>query len=194
MPNELIKYRICDKCPNETLAVETHKVSLNGYRYELDLCEEHAAQLYVVVMDWADLGTLVGEPTVFDKPRVLASERAERQLGDKTPRVRRPSVEPEPVAHTGPVVADYAHKWTFTDHARLRLGQREISEWDALRAAERPEYTRPDKKKRPDALRHYRGDLFVVVNPYTHEIITAARPSEDESSPTIKEKVATGGH
>lgn len=171
VPSELIKYRVCDRCPHDVIATETHKLTLNGFRYELDLCDEHAAALNASVMAWADLGSPVGEPTIFDKPRVLATAQALQHFGDKA--CPRPRSEPEPAPHTGPLIADYADNWLFTDHARGRLAERHIDEWDALRAAQFPERV-VRSRTRPDCYVHWRGTLKVVLNPDTHEILTVA--------------------
>lgn len=175
MAAELIKYRVCDKCPKDTVATETHKLHLNGYRYDIDLCERHAAALYVAVMAWADVGTLVGEPTVFDKPRTLS---APVSLSNLPPRVTPPQ---EPLrglqskigAPRGPSVpvADFADRWFITLHAKQRMQERDINLAGALRAAEYPDTVTPSAKIE-GYYEHVRDGILVVV--HADKIITVA--------------------
>ena len=180
MANELIKYRVCDKCPKDTVATETHKLHLNGYRYDIDLCERHAAALYVAVMKWASIGTLVGEPTVFDKPRTLS---APVSLSNLPPRVTPPQEPLRALESTtqapGVPVADFADRWFITLHARQRMQERNINLADALRAAEYPNTVTPSAKI-DGYYEHVRDGTLVVV--HMDKIITVAHAASSGRS------------
>jgi hypothetical protein len=167
MTDQLVKYRVCDRCPNETLADETHKITLDGHKYEIDLCKPHALRLEVTLGEWTEAGTKTGEPTVFDKVRPLI----------KPPVVTRkqmPAEAPE-VVHVGPMIADFGDRWLVTEHARLRMGQRDVSLADALYCAELPEARLPSAKT-DGYWEHRRGDVGVIV--HGQKIITVYRYEE----------------
>lgn len=184
MVDTVIKYRVCDRCPGEVLAEAPHKLTVDGWRYEIDLCAEHWVLLKAMLDEWTLAGTLLGEPTVFDKvrPYSVPPEYARKVL----------PTAPEEVTYTGPVVADIADKWFVTEHAQLRMTERGIRLDEVLRAAEWPERVTASTKREGHYV-HRRGDVKVVT--HAHKIITVARPDADDdaSTTTTDERMAASG-
>lgn len=171
MTQELVTYRVCDRCPGDTDAVTTDKFALNGYRYEIDLCREHSAQLYAQIMAWADRGTLVGEPTVFDKPKVYAP----RPVEAPKPRVEQPvEVRREEMPAT-------AERWRLTEHCLVRMRERGFDLYQVLMTCERPETVAPSPKDNSLEER-VRGGVLVVVNPRTLHVVTVVSVAEQKAS------------
>ena len=143
--------------------METHRFSLNGAKYEIDLCADHAAQMYGQIMRWADLGIQTAEPTIFDRPRTL------------TPLVER--VESTPKQDDLALVTHLdrgAQKWTFTDHALERMRERELDVDEVLLAASAPHEVLPCPPKYDSQTKriHARDGVKPVVDFLTHTIVT----------------------
>ena len=60
----------------------------------------------------------------------------------------------------------------YTQHARQRMAQREISAEDVERTVADPDITYPDPKGNVNCVR---GEIRVVVDPRTWEVITVVR-------------------
>jgi hypothetical protein len=195
-----MQYRICDNHPAaEIPAVVTEKLSLNGARVELDLCQACSDELYSTFCRWADIGTTVGRGTIFDGQRKIDGPVV-IDLTDKKPKVpERPVVISEeevdgekPVVRQMPTVPHTASRWVFIDHAVDRLNERKLDVDDVLHAAERPEKVLPSKQGNGRRL-HFRGDVCAVVDPIMHEIITAYDPrSQEEDFEFTPAKKAVG--
>lgn len=165
---QTILYRVCDT-PHETerLATQTEKFSLNGYRYEVDTCEECSAQLYGTLMAWADRGTCVGEPTVFDRP-TLARERT-IVMSETAPAVaEQPAVERRHQPRAA--LPRTAERWRLTQHALERIEERGFTKEQVLWACERPEVVEPEMDHGVEQRR--RGRCLAVVDPVSFDVVT----------------------
>lgn len=204
MTKQVMQFRICDNHPDgrEVAAVVTEKLSLNGAKVELDLCQDCSNELFSTYVRWADLGTPIGSGSVFDGQRKLTGPlmidlSAPRPVASD----RRIVVSEEDIVETAPVerravsrVPATAHRWVFIDHAIDRLNERKLDVDDVLLAAERPEKVLQSKAN-PDRLRHFRGNVVAVVDPYTFEIITAYDPRiQEEDFEFTPAKKAVGAH
>jgi hypothetical protein len=173
MGREVITYRVCDRCTRETVATSTDKFSLNGYRYEVDLCEEHSAMLYSQLMKWADIGKCVGEPTYID---TVSAKARSAQPVVVAPRAAKPTENEKAVAAAlkrDPLPAS-AERWTLTEHACQRRDERGLDMYEVLMACERPHSVTPSKKD-PGMEERFRDDILVVVDPSTQRVLTCGR-------------------
>lgn len=177
MSQQLVQYRVCDQCPSETEAVQTDRLSLNGFVYEIDLCATHSGMLYGQVMQWADQGTKITEPKMLDKPKVYASTPAEP---------RALTVVPE--APTAPEVPHTAFRWALTDHARERMVERGFTMQEVLFACESPEVVTQGSGDRANLSQHLHGRCLVIVDPVTCSVITVKVNGETKQSWQAKQK------
>ena len=68
MAKQVIRYRTCDMPHRgEAAAAVTDKLTFNGSRYDIDLCEQHSLELVGAIMRWADVGTKTGDTGIFDQ-------------------------------------------------------------------------------------------------------------------------------
>lgn len=192
MPEEeVITYKICDM-PHEDEVEASGSVvfMLNGYRYRMDLCPEHEAQLEAAVEMFGAHAYLVSEPTPLERRRDARPITLPGAAAVPT----RPSVAPTRRPERPPVAAELrrqqamqreplppsAERWWLNRHAQQRLRERELDLYEVLMTAERPEKdSRPTRQytDNPDVRERIRGDYKVVVNTRKHEVLTAARLS-----------------
>lgn len=71
MPSSRARTVSCRLHDGPADAVDTVELSLDGRRYELDVCEDHAEEVRDVVEEYAGAGRLVTVP----RPRVAAGRR-----------------------------------------------------------------------------------------------------------------------
>ncbi len=173
-----IVFRVCDiHDDNKTHATETVKLSHNGHRYELDVCDEHSAELYGAFHSWADFGRKTGEPTVFDKPMRVAGPIVRSPEPETTTPVEAAATKiiEVPQCVQLPLGTD---RWIITTHAWERMELRKFSREDVLLAAERPEMVQPADprsqyaKDKPHIREHKRGRCLAVVDPDDCVILT----------------------
>lgn len=175
MTNQVVTYNVCDRCPTETVAVETHKFSLNGHRYEVDVCEECAAALHSDVMRWADLGKQVGEPTLFDRPRKLTATTAVTEL---PPIVTLP--EPLELQRQEVKVDDLFSQWRLTEHAKLRKLERRFTDDEVALAIVAPDEVTLCPVEGAGKRYHRRGRVTAVTNPTSKTVITLLFRDKDD--------------
>lgn len=183
MTRETVLYHVCDsphpESSGDVLATHVDKFSLNGYRYEIDTCDACSAALYGQLMAWADLGTCVGEPTVFDRTAAPVN-----QTVIVAPPVQVAEAEPAiPERRTGPrkVLPRTAERWTFSQHALDQMVERQFTREEVLWACERPEIVTPEFDERGGETRK-RGRCLAVVDPYTATVITVKISGETKES------------
>lgn len=125
--------KTCDKCPGENPAAVPDKLTFNGSRYDIDLCEKDRLELLSAIMQWADIGTKTGETGIFDQ------QREARPVTVAVDRPAAPKVdEPEPAPagasakplHTHPLAGERA----LRAHGRMWLGFDPPAEWTKPRA------------------------------------------------------------
>lgn len=185
MAKQVVRYRTCDRCPGEVPADVIDKVSLNGERYDLDLCKRHSLELAVMLGKWTDHGTKTGNSSTFDRQRpanpvtvdvtstkkdpVLADIEARREQ-ERRAAERAARVTPLRTVLAGdPTLPLTASRWNLTTHVQERMEQRNYQLRDVLWAAERPETVVPGK----DGVElRRRGTCEVRVNADTNDIIT----------------------
>jgi hypothetical protein len=141
MSGQVVIYRVCDKCSGEVAATVTDKLSLNGHRYEVDLCDEHSTALHAAVLAWAELGKKTGSPSRWDVARTHTGEIR----GGATPAPTRTRT-PEPVEQPARLVEELpasAARWRLSEHAEQRMTERGFTRREVLMAAERPEVVMP---------------------------------------------------
>lgn len=176
----------CVRCMTPRRAVTVERLSFGTSTYRLPLCDQHADMFQANMFGWSRCGELEEEFVSF-APKI--EPPPERQLGRLVAsHVAIPAGEPvakspEPVRDVpqprfDPTPLINASRWTFTEHARERMTQREVGEQDALWCAEHPDVIRDGDEGRKV---HIRGPIKVVVDPATHRIITVAdRRYEDQ--------------
>ena len=185
MAKQVVRYRTCDRCPGEVPADVIDKVSINGERFDLDLCTRHSLEMAVAIGKWTDHGTKTGDSSTWDRQRpanpvtvdvtstkkdpVIADLEArreqERRASERTARVKPLRT----VLANDPDLPLTASRWHLTTHVQERMEQRSYQLRDVLWAAERPETVTPGK----DGIElRRRGTCEVRVDPYSLDIIT----------------------
>lgn len=183
MGKHVVRFRVCDVCESEDQVV-INSLSLNGHRYELDLCEVHTAALDDDLAGWLDKARKTGEPTVFDEPR--AARRVTLGAGGFAP-TPAAAVLPETRACRGAELPETAQRWHLTSHAEERMVERGFDRLTVLWTAERPDVVTPsaDTQHR-NRVEHVRGDCLVVIEPDTNTIVTVTYSSKHPLSDKYK--------
>lgn len=185
MAKQVIRYRTCDKCTVETEAAVTDKLTFNGSKYDLDLCEKHSLELFSAMMKWLDLGTKTGDTGIWDQQRAAKVVTVNVDV-KPTPAAAKAVVDVPltPVVPLRKVLADdpnlplTASRWQLTKHAEQRMKDRHLSLADVLWAAEVPEWTVPSKQDDSLEVRR-RGACKLVVDPLHNVIVTVIDKDED---------------
>jgi hypothetical protein len=150
MAKEQVQVKVCDRGRARHEAVVTRFYEWFGKKYRIDLCESHDAAFREALGDWIDRSECLTQS--HSQLRLEAPAK----LYDKV--VRLPGPE---------------DLWHFTDHARLRLRERQIQEDAARRVAQFPANSAPSEKEE-GLFEHYGEGLVVVVDRTTKTIITVA--------------------
>lgn len=172
MTNSVVTYRVCDKCRKETVADATHKLTVDGHKFELDLCASHGQQLAAVLAVWTDVGTKVGEPTVFDRERALTNGQVKKALKS----VHIP--QPQKVDLELDRASSLFSTWQLTDHAKRRIVRCGFDECDVALAVVAP--TNVEHSVAEGVWLHTRGKITVVTDPTTKSVITVLYSSSDD--------------
>lgn len=196
MTKQVVRYSVCDKCPTETEATVTDRFSLNGFKFEIDNCDEHSAELYGLIMAWGDLGRMTGEPSVLEQRRPVA------QAIDVTPRATRVADAPEPektwsvpakpkrtedrpltVVPSEPGLPMTAQHWRLDPHAEEQMERRGFDLPRVLMAADKPGWMVRSTRD-PRLEERKRGNLTVIVDPAERRVITVYDHTKSDSEAT----------
>jgi hypothetical protein len=209
MGRQTLVKRTCDRCPvgSERAADSTIRFGLGDSRYELDLCEQHAALFHREMLAWQRLATplddrdrrsetspfrgrtsAVNETFTAERQVTLAriaelrQRDAERQRRDtpQTPE-RKPRVAKQAPAASFPMSG---FGWQLTEHAKERAETRGYDIREVLHAAAEPEQTYASPKYGPTAAIHQRGDLAVAVDVATRTIISVLHKTTQQYHPS----------
>lgn len=192
MARETVVYKVCDyPHKRDVVATHTDRVVLNGFKYDIDLCQKHHDELEATVGRWTELGTLKGQPTVFDTapaPRSITLPQAPRKQVDPVAEElrRAAAMGREPLPPT-------AERWLVNDHAAQRMRERGVDLYEVLMAAERPEQDIPAPPRGPDrphVRERLRGDVKLFVDVDRAEVLTVARPSQSTRNPELQKASA----
>lgn len=193
--------KVCDRCAfgKEKDATTKRRYSVDNVGYKLDLCEQHATMFDRDVMGWIRLsqeddafiaglrGVARGSQYFTESERTdqrrLALLRDEQHRQDEDVRLiheaqKAEEAWTEQVAEIKPAQSgrenSLAFKWVITEHARLRMDERDYLLEDVLNAAEHPEQTFPGDTLRYglDSRVHRVGEHNVVVIPNRKVIVT----------------------
>lgn len=152
-----VPYKVCDKGRREHLATKTRNFLWFGVRYEIDVCDQHDAQLKGALDEWIEAATPLTQ-----------------SLGNVSPLSRGAayaSTEAAPAAVTN--VNGPEKDWVFTEHALERCQERRIDPEAVRRVAQWPAWSGPSTKGEQFEER-FNDDLLVVVIPAEKRIITVA--------------------
>lgn len=191
MAQKLVKFKACDRCPlnkKPVPATRTIRFGFGDTFWDIDVCELHGHQLERDLYGWGRLGRVVEQQQLgrmfgsdySANARRLSELRSEQHREDRAVDDARRS---ELAAATGtellarvqgpqPAAPEDAGEYVFTEHALMRLEEREISAINALWAASSPKLRRPARQQ--GLIIHERDGVKVVLNPQTKAIITVA--------------------
>ena len=209
MARVLKTVKLCDRCAfgKERDATTTRKYAIDGEAYKIDLCEQHGQMFDREMMGWIRLstedefasalrgvqrsnafftedelerqrraGALRDEQHRHDEEVRLAHEaELERQREEDKWNDKVSEIKAAQMARRNPLEL----KWVLTDHARMRILEREYEIDEVLEAAEHPEETFPGDRLRhgTDSRVHRLGRNNVVVIP-DRKIIVTVLPKE----------------
>lgn len=185
MAIEIQHIRICDRCWEggvETEAEVVDKYTLNGFKFEQDLCRDHSAELYNLIMHtWGDSATQTGEPTVFDKPIRLSTAPTPQPA--ELAAVEAKAETPALTLVGRPELPHTAQRWTLSTHAEEQMRERGFELYDVLMACERSQTVSPNQEHRDPGtqLRRY-GRCLVSVDPTTFRVVTVMVAGETKHS------------
>ena len=179
MVSRAVKTRVCDRCPRGREKKATHldePLSLGESKFLLDLCDVHYAELDRLVYSWGRLGNEVEQQVRFGADY---KERSARLAELRTSQAETPVAKAVPTKAlrlVGPVPeglpAD-ATEWVFTEHAKVRMGERKVSAIQALRAACTPVIQRPGRTD--ETMVHEGYGVKVVVDLDQKTILTVGQ-------------------
>lgn len=178
----------CMRCPyvRPRRATQQRSFMLAQYpdeQYDLDLCDEHAAQFDRDLYVWMDLADIVDvEPTMArpsrafrpDSPRGAGDESATRirELREKANASRTPTVVTEDDERDA-LIGPSHDQWLFTRHAQKRAKERGFDMQDVLKAAAHPHTSAPSSRKdSPHVQWRLTDECCAVVDVETKEILT----------------------
>jgi hypothetical protein len=187
-PGESMASKTCARCGGATRkpATQTARFAVDNDRYEIDLCDQHAAQLDRELGGWVRLARDVTPASTVQPGRLSITAERERtqppplvptRIGGSSAFIPK-DLQPG-VVHVQKLPPGY-HDWRLTEHALQRCEQRGIAQRDALIAASDPQLTYPTKQD-PAEWFHIRGPIACVVNAATKEVITVMHQSELET-------------
>lgn len=153
MASRAVAYKVCDKGRREHPATKSRNFLWFGKRYEIDVCDEHDAQLKGALDDWIEVATPLTQSL-------------------KTEQLTSPIRVEEP-AQIGPPITGPEKDWVFTNHALERCEQRRVDPDAVRRVAQWPTWSAPSTRG-PQYMEHFSEDLLVVVLPAEKRIITVA--------------------
>lgn len=187
----------CVRCFKPRPAATVERLSFGNSTYLLEVCDEHADMFRHDMYRWSRCGTLDEDDAhrAF-KPKTRPPARnlgrlvvSHLHIPAAEPTESMPEPEPVEVSTPRPVRDDRlplrADRWTWTDHAVQRANKRKLTEDEVLWCAEHPDIVRPGRQ--PGTLMHTWGQIKIVVNPETHEIITVAKRHEDDEERELQD-------
>jgi hypothetical protein len=192
MGKQYVKVKDCDRCPTnrQVPATGTFRFSFGDHVWEIDLCEQHLKMIERDFWAWARLGREVeqqGVGLMFGSEyhmtaRRTAELRTVQAAEDRTRDEAKAAITSaakrgdellrEQVSGPRPAAPNDASAYVFTEHALMRLREREVRAIDAIWAASDPTIVR--EARQPGLAVHERNGVKVVLNPNTKAIITVA--------------------
>lgn len=181
--------RRCPACLDPARPIDSEQTfSFGDSAYTFEGCDSHLDQFMTDMFKWARMSRLVEATDGQSTIRRVTTGPVRAQRSGK----RAYSILPEIPVHVVHAPADEDdskveppvaqpvfdlslpanhERWTFHKHARERMAERNVAEDDALWCAEHWDVARPSIKH-PDCIVYKRGQIQVVANPVTFEILT----------------------
>jgi len=161
----------CMRCFIDRPAVTTGQLTYEGYRYELDLCEQHARMFDTDMQNWIRLARDCG-PEIKERVENPVIPFPVTDGGVEFLDERKDSPDEE--------ITLEAMAFTFTEHALHQMRWRKIDKADVWRALSTKNKTVTISEKNMNCLVHRTEDMKVVINPMFKRVVTVMWRHEEE--------------
>lgn len=190
-----VSRKVCDRCAigKEQIATTTRLFSVGDERYEIDLCETHAAMFDRELMGWSRLARPLEDvfakaSSSFFGDKAFARKAAElrAKAAAASAAIMEDAKTSEATVHHLPATdlkpgERHRNGWLLTAHAAERAEERGYSLAQVMEAAAYPRISRDSNADdRPYTRIHIHDDCAVIVNPFEKVIITVLHRDESK--------------
>jgi len=168
----------CARCMTPTPSTTIGSFAYENVRYEIPLCDPHAAMFDRDMVGWLRLASEIAPPKTLPlKSRVDTSTPIRFLIPKAPPREIVLDDDPEPPEAEG--FSDWTMGFDLSLHARERMAERGISSAEVYRVIDSQSKTRAPGDREGTHVYRTR-ELKIVVDERTRSVLTAARENQNK--------------